>query len=58
MTKLAVSIPEAAEMIAIGRSSIYNLLRNGQLCAYKAGKRTLVKVEDIQHFVDNLPAAS
>ena len=45
-------------MIGIGRSSIYQLFRSGKLCAYKAGKRTLVKVEDIQRFVDNMPAAS
>ena len=53
--KLAVSIPEAAEMIGLGRSSIYNLFRDGKLQAFKAGKRTLVKVEDIQRFVDDLP---
>ena len=56
--KLAVSITEAAAMIGIGRSSIYNLFRDGKLQAYKAGKRTLVKVEDIQRFVNDLPAAS
>ena len=58
MSKLAVSVPEAALMIGIGRSSIYCLFREGKLPAFKAGKRTLVKVEDIQRFVNNLPAAS
>ena len=57
-SKLAVCILEAAEMIGVGRSSIYNLFRSGKLRAFKAGKRTLVKVEDIQRFVDNMPAAS
>ncbi len=57
MSPLAVSVPEAAEMIGIGRSSIYNLFRDGKLQPYKAGKRTLVKVEDLQRFVDDLPAA-
>ena len=58
MTKLSVTIPEAAEMIGIGRSSIYKLFDEGKLTPRKMGKRTLILVEDLKRFVENLPAAS
>lgn len=58
MTKLSVTIPEAAEMIGIGRSTIYKLFDEGKLVPRKAGKRTLILVEDLKRYVENLPAAS
>jgi excisionase family DNA binding protein len=58
MTKLSVTIPEAAEMIGIGRSSLYALFKEKKLTPRKSGKRTLILVEDLKHYVENLPAAS
>lgn len=58
MTKLSVTIPEAVEMTGIGRSSLYNLFREKKLTPRKSGKRTLVLVEDLKRYVENLPAAS
>ena len=57
MDKLAVGIPEAAEMIGVGRSSLYILFGNGKLKAFKCGRRTLVKVSEIAAYIDSLPAA-
>lgn len=58
MTKLSVTIPEAAEMIGVGRSSIYLLIRGKKLTPRKHGTRTLILVEDLKRYVENLPAAS
>jgi len=58
MTKLSVTVPEAAEMIGLGRSSIYKLFNEGQLTPRKSGKRTLILVEDLKRYVENLPVAS
>jgi len=58
MNKLAVGIPEAAEMVGIGRSSLYSLFREGKIQPRKSGKRTLILVEDLKRYVENLPAAS
>jgi excisionase family DNA binding protein len=55
---MAVGVPEAAEMIGIGRSSLYALFREKKLTPRKSGKRTLILVEDLKHYVENLPAAS
>ena len=58
MTKLSVTIPEAAEMIGIGRSSLYTLFKEKKLTPRKSGKRTLILVDDLKRYVENLPAAS
>jgi excisionase family DNA binding protein len=58
MTKLSVTVPEAAEMIGIGRSSLYALFKEKKITPRKSGKRTLILVEDLKHYVENLPAAS
>ena len=58
MDRLAVSIPRAAEMIGIGRSSLYKLFSEGKIQPRKSGKRTLVLVEDLERYINNLPAAS
>ena len=55
--KIAVSVPEAAEIIDVGRSTIYELIRKGELTPRKCGKRTLLLVEDLKRYVESLPAA-
>lgn len=57
MTKLAVGVPEAAEMVGIGRSSLYLLFRDNKLTPRKSGKRTLVLVDDLKRYVESLPPA-
>ncbi|WP_162931694.1 helix-turn-helix domain-containing protein [Mesorhizobium sp. DCY119] len=58
MTKISVTIPEAVQMTGIGRSSLYTLFREGKIQPRKSGKRTLLLVEDLKRYVENLPAAS
>lgn len=58
MTKISVTIPEAAEMIGIGRSSLYALFKEKKLTPRKCGKRTLILVEDLERYVKSLPVAA
>lgn len=58
MTKLSVTIPEAVQLTGIGRSSLYTLFKEKKLTPRKSGKRTLILVEDLKRYVENLPAAS
>jgi excisionase family DNA binding protein len=58
MHKLAVGIPEAAEMIGLGRSSLYALFRQGKLSPRKSGKRTLILIEDLESYLKSLPMAA
>jgi excisionase family DNA binding protein len=49
MQKLIVSIPEAAEVLSLSRSTIYELMDAGELTKVKFGRRTIT--------VDSIKAA-
>jgi hypothetical protein len=55
--RLAVTIAETQQMLGIGRTKVYALLGDGKIAARKIGRRTVVSVESIRHFLANLPAA-
>ena len=55
MQKFAVTIPEATELSGLGRSTIYKLFRRGELTPRKAGKRTLILVDELKRLVKSLP---
>lgn len=55
MTKtLTVTIPKACELTGLGRSSVYRLFDSGKLQRLKAGSRTLIKVEDLERYIESL----
>ncbi len=56
--RVAVSIPEAAEMLSLSVNSVWRLLRSGELHRIKIGRRSLVAVDDIQAFLKRLQRAS
>ncbi len=51
MEPLAVSINDAARALGLGRTSIYTMIGDGRLEAFKLGRRTLVKTESIRRLV-------
>lgn len=57
MTKIAVTIPEAVQMIGVGRSTLYGLMKDGKLTARKHGSRTLLLVDELDAFVRSLPTS-
>lgn len=61
MTKLvplAVSIAQAAELSAMGRTWLYAAIKRRDLKTRKAGRRTLIEVEELRRFIASLPASS
>ena len=57
MTKpLTVTIPQACELTGLGRSTIYRLFDAGTLQRLKAGSRTLIKVADLERYIESLSA--
>jgi excisionase family DNA binding protein len=50
---LAVSPAKAAALLGISRSKLYELLNN-EIPALKVGRRTLVRVADIERFLNSL----
>ncbi|MGI8943178.1 MAG: helix-turn-helix domain-containing protein [Qipengyuania sp.] len=52
MEQFAYSINETAKALSLGRTSIYALIGDGRLEAFKLGRRTLVKAESIRRLID------
>lgn len=52
--RLAVGVEEAAELLGLGRSSIFILLKEGTLQSIKIGKRRLIAMSQLQAFLDHL----
>jgi excisionase family DNA binding protein len=48
MQKLIVSIPEAAKVLSLSRSTIYELMDAGELTKVKFGRRTGITVDSIK----------
>jgi excisionase family DNA binding protein len=55
--KLAYTVEEAAAALGIGRTKLFAEIAAGRLRARKAGRRTLIAVEDARAFLANLPQA-
>lgn len=47
MEELAYSINRSAKALGVGRSTIYKLIKNGEIDALKIGTRTLVTTASI-----------
>ena len=57
MDTLALRIPDAAKLIGIGRSSLYELVATGQLDARKIAGRTVITTASLRQLLDAAPAA-
>lgn len=55
MEKLLVKVEEAARMMSISRSVLYELLSTRAISSKKIGKSRLVEVESIKTYIANLP---
>ena len=51
METQAISINETARTLSLGRTSIYAMIADGQLEAFKLGRRRLVKAESIRRLI-------
>jgi excisionase family DNA binding protein len=52
MEPLAVSINDTVKVLGVGRTSVYAMIKDGRLEAFKLGRRTLVKAESIRRLVE------
>lgn len=49
--RLAVTVPRAAEMLGLGRTKTWELVRRGRLRSLRVGKRVLVPVRELERFL-------
>ena len=54
MTKLLLTPEETAELLALGRSKVYELLATGALSSVKIGRCRRVPVEALETFLATL----
>lgn len=52
--KLLHSINEAAQLLGIGRSSLYVLIAAGEVGTVKIGRRSLIADEELRRFIHGL----
>jgi excisionase family DNA binding protein len=53
---LAFTVAEACSAARIGRTSLYEAIRSGELRALKRGRRTIVLTNDLRRYLETLPA--
>lgn len=51
---LAVSPIEGAAIIGVGKSKFYQLLNEQKIAAFKIGRRTVVRITDLEKFLNSL----
>jgi Helix-turn-helix domain len=51
----AYRIPDVCAMTQLGRTSVYEAIKSGELVARKWGRCTVVLAEDLAAFLRNLP---
>lgn len=51
---LAVRPAQAASMIGIGRTKLYQLINTGKLTPYKLGAATLIEVAEIEAYLEEI----
>ena len=53
--KKAVSIAEAKDIVGVSRTRIYQEIKAGKLLIRKVGRRTLIELDELDRWLDNLP---
>lgn len=56
MTRLLHPVADAAEILGVGRSTIYRLIAAGEIGTVKIGRRTLVAQTELERYVATLYA--
>ena len=57
MEEIAYSINRTAKALGVGRSTIYQLIKTGQIDAIKIGTRTLITTASVARLVEPRPSA-
>ena len=50
--RLLVSVKEAARLLSVGETAMWDLLMSGEVASVKVGRRRLVPVERLRQWVD------
>ena len=56
--RLAVTVPEAAEMIGCSTSMVRKLIAQGDISKAKVGRRTVIRVAELERFLTDSETAN
>lgn len=54
MSRLLHPMPEAWQVLGIGRSKLYELTASGEIAVVKIGRRTLIAHDELERYVRSL----
>lgn len=57
MRPMAYSVSDVVEMVGIGRTKFYELVKSGQIKTRKVGNRTIVLATDLEAWLSTLPSS-
>ena len=52
-TEICISIPEAGKRLGVSLSTMYKAMTNGELKTFKIGARRLVKLSDLNDYIES-----
>jgi excisionase family DNA binding protein len=55
LKQLALTVAETCAAARIGRTTLYEAIKNGDLVAAKYGRKTLIRVDDLRNWLGRLP---
>lgn len=55
MERFALTVAEACAAARIGRTTLYEAIKRGDLVAAKYGRKTLIRVDDLRSWLARLP---
>jgi excisionase family DNA binding protein len=54
----AISIPDCCKKYTISRSTLYDIIRRGEIPVRKVGRRSIISVEDAEKWFESLPVGT
>ncbi len=57
ISPLAFTIPGAVRASGLARSRLYDLMEKGEIAAFKAGRRTMIRADSLRDYLASLPPA-
>ena len=57
VTPMLLSVQDACKFAGVGKTTLFGMLKRGEIEGRKAGARTLVVTESLRRWADGLPPA-
>jgi hypothetical protein len=52
---IAIPVEDAPQIVGVSRTRIFGAIRSGELSARKAGRSTIIEIDELKRWVKSLP---